>query len=314
MPRTITLLSAPSNLGLMPPAADEEPGVDRMPVALKMLGLVGDLNAIDRGTVPPLAYSPAIDPETGVRNAASIRAYSERLAGSVKDLVSDDTFLLVVGGDCSILLGTMLGLRRKGNYGLVFIDGHRDFQDPEMSTSAGAAGMDLALVTGRGPESLTRFGEFKSLVKDSAVVVVGFRDEDDGGKEEARALDESSIRQFDLNACREMGSDQVAEQILEVMGETPTDGFWIHLDVDVLATDVMPCVDSPAPGGMSYEELSTLVLPLIQDTRAVGMEITIYDPARDPDGIVGQGLVSWLTALFDAAGFIIAEMENRSVT
>ena len=288
----------------MPPAADEEPGVNRMPVALKILGLVTKLGAIDRGTVPPLVYSPSFDAETGVRNAASIRSYSKRLAGSVKDLVAEDTFLLVLGGDCSILLGAMLGLRRKGNYGLVFIDGHRDFQNPEISATGGAAGMDLALATGRGPESLTRFGDFESLVDDRAVVVVGFRDEDDDARDEGRALDETDILQIDLDSCRNVGPDRVVEQILDVMDETQTDGFWIHLDVDVLATNIMPCVDSPAPGGMSYEELAALLLPLVQDSRAAGMEITIYDPARNPSGAVGQKLVDWLVDLFDAAGFI----------
>lgn len=304
MSRSITILSAPTNLGLLPPAADEEPGVNRMPVALKILGLVSDLNAIDRGTVPPLAYSPSIDPETGVRNAANIRSYSERLAGSVKDLVAEDTFLLVLGGDCSILLGAMLGLRRKGKYGLVFIDGHRDFQNPEISATGGAAGMDLALATGRGPESLTHFDDFDSLVEDDAVVVVGFRDEDADARDEGRALDETEIYQIDLDSCRKAGADQVVEQIFEALGLTQLDGFWIHLDVDVLDSDIMPCVDSSTPGGMSYEELAALLLPLVQDSRAVGMEVTIYDPARDPGGVVGQALVAWLVDLFEMAGFL----------
>lgn len=303
MSRSITLLSAPSNLGLMPPAADEEPGVNRMPVALKILGLAAKLGAVDRGTVPPLVYSASIDAETGVRNAASIRSYSERLAGSVKDLVAEDTFLLVLGGDCSILLGTMLGLRRKGKYGLVFIDGHRDFQNPEISDTGGAAGMDLALATGRGPRSLTHFDEFESLVEDDTVVALGFRDEDDCGGNEGRALDETEIHQIDLDSCRKLGADQVVEQILEVMKETQPGGFWIHLDVDVLDTDIMPSVDSPAPGGMTYEELAALLLPLVQDSRAAGMQITIYDPARDPSGAVGQALVAWLAMLFESAGY-----------
>ena len=61
----------------------------------------------------------------------------------------------MLGGDCSILLGNLLALRRRGRYGLLFVDGHADFYHPEANPNGEAASMDLAFATGRGPEVLT---------------------------------------------------------------------------------------------------------------------------------------------------------------
>jgi arginase len=71
-------------------------------------------------------------------------------------------------------------------------------------------------------------------------------------------------------------------------------GFWIHFDVDVLDPQVMPAVDSPAPDGLQYDELSALLGPLLRHPLAVGMNMTIYDPKRDPGGEAGKRLAEWV--------------------
>jgi arginase len=75
-------------------------------------------------------------------------------------------------------------------------------------------------------------------------------------------------------------------------------GTWIHLDVDVLDDTVMPAVDSRQPDGLSYDELGWLLRPVLETGRVVGMDVTIYDPDRDPDGIAGRALVDGLVRLF----------------
>ena len=60
-------------------------------------------------------------------------------------------------------------------------------------------------------------------------------------------------------------------------------GFWIHVDADVINPTVMPAVDSPTPGGPTIEELVDLLTPLVRHPRALGLELTIYDPGLDPD-------------------------------
>jgi arginase family enzyme len=75
------------------------------------------------------------------------------------------------------------------------------------------------------------------------------------------------------------------------------DGFWIHLDADVLDAAVMPAVDSPEPGGPDLDQLAGLLRPLVNHPKALGMELTIYDPKLDPDLTCGTRLVGLLEGL-----------------
>ena len=63
------------------------------------------------------------------------------------------------------------------------------------------------------------------------------------------------------------------------------DGFWIHLDVDVLDDREMPCVDSRQAGGLTYTELRQLLRLLLESPLASGLDITILDPDLDPEGM-----------------------------
>jgi arginase len=109
-------------------------------------------------------------------NAESIREVSQRLADKVTLVLDNKQFPIILGGDCSILIGVLLGLRRNGRYGLFFIDGHADFHQPDASSSGEVADMDLAIVSGRGPDILTNIDGLKPLILDQHIVVFGYRD------------------------------------------------------------------------------------------------------------------------------------------
>src|SRR3712207_2177024 len=104
-PLSISILDAPSNLGLQPPAPGKEPGVARLASALRACEILQRLNARDAGNVTPPAYAPDIDLETGIRNAHRIREFSVALSEKVAGLLKSGAFPLVLGGDCSILIG-----------------------------------------------------------------------------------------------------------------------------------------------------------------------------------------------------------------
>src|SRR5262249_41969111 len=77
------------------------------------------------------------------------------------------------------------------------------------------------------------------------------------------------------------GAARAADTILDVSGRTGLDGYWIHLDADILDPGVMPAVDSPSPGGLGAAELTELLAALAP--RAVGAQVTVFDPDLDPD-------------------------------
>jgi arginase len=88
------------------------------------------------------------------------------------------------------------------------------------------------------------------------------------------------------------GPARIAGEVLERLDSHP--GFWVHVDADVLHDDIMPAVDSREPGGLSYEALVELLRPLLTSPRALGVEFTIYDPDRDPEGTVGRAFTAAL--------------------
>ncbi|MGW7487797.1 arginase family protein [Streptomyces sp. NPDC054786] len=69
-------------------------------------------------------------------------------------------------------------------------------------------------------------------------------------------------------------------------------------DADVLDPSVMPAVDSPDPGGLLTGELRVLLGPLAASPRCAGINVTIYDPDRDPDGTGAALLADLLEDLF----------------
>ena len=84
-------------------------------------------------------------------------------------------------------------------------------------------------------------------------------------------------------------------------GEEPH-GFWIHLDADVINPTEMPAVDSPEPGGPTIAEVVELLTPLVRHPRALGLELTIYDPGLDPDRSCATRLVTLLENLLLGVG------------
>lgn len=70
--------------------------------------------------------------------------------------------------------------------------------------------------------------------------------------------------------------------------------FWGHVDADVLDDALMPAVDYRQPGGLSADELATFLAVAIATGRVAGVEVTIYNPALDPDGTAGAALTDVL--------------------
>jgi arginase len=181
--RTYAIVEAPSTYGL------SGAGVEQLPSALLAHGLAARLPSRQAGRVQPMTPRSAVrDATTTVLNAQSIADYAKSLADAVSPLLDAQEFPFVLGGDCTIMLGPMLALRRRGRYGLLFIDGQADFFQPEAEPNGEAASMDLALVTGHGPALLTNLEGRAPLVRDTDAVAFGFRDTDDQIEYGSRAL------------------------------------------------------------------------------------------------------------------------------
>jgi arginase len=196
----------------------------------------------------------------------------------------------------------MLALRRRGRFGLFFIDGHADFYSPESEPNGEVASMDLALVTGRDPAALADLDGRRPLVREQDVVVFGFRD-----AESALAYGSPDVRQtamhvFDLTEVRRLGPAEAARRGLAALEASSVEGFWVHLDADVLNDEVMPAVDYRMPDGLWPEELTEALAAVLTSPLAMGMEVTIYNPAFDNgERSAARALAQAVTRAFAAA-------------
>lgn len=295
--RRIAVLDAPTNLGLRPPTPASVPGCAKAPGALRDHGLVVRLGADDAGCLTPPRYDPGgWQPGDGVCHADLIAGYSLRLADRIGAIQDAGDFPLVLGGDCSVLIGSALAMNRLAEQvgariGLVFVDGHSDFRHPGNASYVGAAaGEDLALVTGRGQADLAAIEGRRPYFRDVDVVVLGIRSHD----EYRLDLQAAGIAHRAVPALRAEGAARSAQWAREQLTECV--GYWVHADVDVLDPAVMPAVDAPDPGGIAYAELELLLSGLVGTPECLGMELTVFDPDYDPDGSYAAEIVNAVVA------------------
>lgn len=295
------LILAPTNLGLRPLWPGHLPGTWRAPEVLMACGLAQKLKPSAVISLPVPRYSAQAEPGTRIRNGHAIREFCLRLAEDVAQSHSNGAFPLVIGGDCSILLGALAGARRAGPVSLIHIDGHSDFRHPgnaDMQALPGAvAGMDLALVTGRGEALLTDWpGISGPLVKEAEIVQLGERESRDSDYAWPDVA-QTAITRLDVFAANEAGPSGILQQI-HAMLQISSQRFWIHFDVDVLDAQIMPAVDSPGSPGIDPAWLETICADLLQNPLCCGMTVSVYDPDRDADHQCAALIVDLLAAMF----------------
>jgi arginase len=295
-PQTIEILLAPSILGLSPT------GVELLGKTLLDNGLAERLAiTLPITEVPTLnhLYSPERDKDTHCLNTQALQDFSAILRKSVARSLDQLHFPLVLGGDCSILLGIMPSLKKKGRYGLVFVDAHADFYEPEKSTTGEVADMDLAIVTGRGPEALANMDQLRPYVEDERVIQVGQRDQEETRRFGSQEIRDTAITCIGFNEIERIGIEDVTAQVLQRMDTTDAEGYWLHYDLDVLADAINPAVEYRLPGGLSFEEAEYLVSNLLASGKIAGMSITIFNPSMDKDGRIGRNITDSLIRSFN---------------
>ncbi|WP_018268035.1 arginase family protein [Methylosinus sp. LW4] len=71
-------------------------------------------------------------------------------------------------------------------------------------------------------------------------------------------------------------------------------GHRLRIDFDVLDEAVFPAVDYSTPGGLSWNELTTLVHPFLPAGSLIGVSTACYNPDKDADLTGGRQIVGFL--------------------
>ncbi|MBK1865644.1 arginase family protein [Aestuariivirga sp. YIM B02566] len=285
MPR-YQIIEAPSVLGLWPS------GVQDAPRVLLEMGLGTGLGLEKTTRLEAPHYDPRRDPKTKLLNPAGLLSFSQLLAREVWNVIEDGATPIVLGGDCSILLGPALALRQRGRHGLLFADGHMDYWDAALEPYGEAASMDLALVTGRGPALLSNIDGLGPYFEPADCVAYGTRDHL-YSSDFVETPYPAEIMRLDVQEAHALGAAGV-DQALARLTHERLQGFWIHFDVDVLDDKIMSAVDYRMENGLSFKELERLLGSAFATGKVKGMTLTIYNPNLDPQRLIARQLVGTL--------------------
>ena len=225
----------------------------------RLADLAADLTKDDWWITDP---PPVADPAT-VREVV----HSE-LAESVRRCLAEGTRPVSVAGDCCTTLGMLAGLRRAGvEPSLLWFDAHGDFNTPETSPSGFLGGMPLAILVGRGDDSLRRALDLTPLAEDRVVLT------------DARALDPLERRL--LESSKVVHRSRVEELATAPLPDGP---LWVHFDADVVDAAESPAHRYPAPGGPSSETVREVFRRIAATGRLAAVSVSTWDPTLDRDG------------------------------
>ncbi len=281
----IEILGTPFN-GLGSPPDIENPA-DGLRQA-KMIPLLESKghSVIDLGDLSGFQFQEIRDPETGIKDFDLWIDLSNNLSKKLGAILDRQSFPLLLGGDCSMLVGIFSAFaQRDTEVGLIFLDGHADFHSPETSSSGDPADMELAILTGRGPEKITRIAGKYPLLKDEDVVVYGIRAWDQIAGSNIWVCDKKRMSESGIKSAVEEGLENITRRNLP---------SWLHFDVDVLDPEFMP-VMFPEPGGLTFEETREFLSLVSASGRIIGMSIACYHPKLDIDRSAGVRLVTLIS-------------------
>ncbi|MEO1197728.1 MAG: arginase family protein [Pseudomonadota bacterium] len=244
--------------------------------------------------VKPGPYIREKDPETKYLNGPAIRDYSLELAEKVTAERARGRTAILLGGDCSILLGALVALRREGTPRLFYLDGHQDYYDGEGDHSGEVADMCLGIATGAMHPLLSNIEALSPYVKVEHAVAFGYRDTEEIVSTGGRTLEGSGIPAYDLARIRRKGLETALDGALDVMGRDTAEPIWLHCDTDVVDDGLNPAVDYRLLGGFDWSEVAQTLRAVRGTGRLAGVSVSIFNPRRDHDGRIAMAITQCL--------------------
>ena len=232
---------------------------------------------------------PDMDPDhRNMKNPRAVSAVTQHLSNQVYEHAREGRFVLTLGGDHSIAIGTISGTakamreRLGREIGVIWVDAHADINTPETSDSGNIHGMPLAFLTGLVSDKPDApFGWLQAEHKLSPIklVYIGLRDVDRGEK---KILRDNSIKAFSMHDIDRHGIGKVMDMALGWIGhDTP-----IHLSFDVDALDPMwaPSTGTPVRGGLTLREGDFIAECVHETGSLVALDLVEVNPSLESQG------------------------------
>ncbi len=286
------MIGAPLGFGAGTPGS--ELGVEAIRLASirnkRLIDLIGDLGyeVRDAGDVD------IVKPDNPAADGANPKYLKEALASciniaeKVKDLLSDGSLPVILGGDHSIAIGSVSGISsyfrdREEQFGLIWFDAHADINTPRSSSSGNVHGMPLATLLGYGDESLAGIGGFKPKLDPRFCAHVGARDLDDGEK---ATIHELGMRDnfFTMSDIDKRGMLDCVTDAVAIASKAPG-GYAVTFDVDMIDPRFAPGSGTLVRGGTTYREAHLALEVIAEHGGMRSFEIVEVNPMLDKSNI-----------------------------
>jgi len=295
-PKKIALIGAPSS------AAAFALGTEKAPAALRAAGLLERLQSasyevIDHGDCAPRLFADD-EEHRRARNLPDIVAGLNDLKARAEIAIKSGALVLVLGGDCAHVIGLLAAARRYYKHlNLLWFDRDADLNTPASTPSGRIDGMVTAHIIGKGAPELVRFWGEPPLVREPDVVLFGLERLD---PPERDFLTRSPMRHVYAADIRLKGGAKSASDELAHMHADVRE-FVVHLDTDVIANEDFPAVDVPdANGGVPLADVRAALSEFVRHKSLLGLDISQYNPDKDPDGSSAKKLVDLIVEAFTA--------------
>ena len=219
----------------------------------------------------------------------------ERISEKLEEVISANTFPIVISGDHSNAGGTIAGIKNvysNKRLGVIWIDAHADLHSPYTSPSGNVHGMPLATALGEDnldctlkkvPE--TTQAQWEKLkgkeprVLASDLVFIAVRSTE---MPEDYLILRNKIPNIKTDEVRDLGPLKTAEKALSLLKDC--DIIYVSFDVDSLDPSISRGTGTPVPHGLHEEEATGIIIRLLEDPRVCCLEITEINPVLDDKG------------------------------
>jgi arginase len=295
--REVAVIGAPLDLGA------GRRGVDMGPSAIRYAGLDQLLaeklgvRVSDAGNVSSPVVETTEMGDEHARYLAQILDLCDRLARLVAEVDARGAFPLVLGGDHSVALGSLVGMAqsRGAPGGVVWIDAHGDLNTPATSPSGNVHGMVLAAALGRAGDAFEREGWPLPAVASGKLALVGVRSLDDGERKLLQSLD---AKVFTMSEVDRIGVEPCLRQALAHAAGAAF--LHVSFDMDVVDPDQAPGVGTPVKGGLSYREAHLAMETVAQSGLLDSLDVVEVNPILDRENATGQLAVELVASALGA--------------
>jgi arginase len=251
---------------------------------------------IDHGDCAPRLFADD-EEHRRARNLTEIVAGLNDLKLRAELAVKSGALVLVLGGDCSQVIGLLTGARRYYKHiNLLWFDRDADLNTPASTPSGRIDGMVVAHIIGKGAPELVRFWSDSPLVREPDVTLFGLERLD---PPEQDFLSKSPMRHNYAGDIQSKGGAKAAQEALTQV-HADAHEFILHLDMDVIAQEDFPAVNVPGSGGLRFEDVRSAFAEFIKHKNLLGLDVAQYNPDKDPDGSCARKLVDLLVEVLAA--------------